>query len=130
MHNRTERQRSFSHQDSTKRSVTRKSSHRRIAMKKLSIAGVTFVIAAMLTAMPLSLKSSPEGALSLSFDSASARIGRPLTPVSVAGVHRRAHRRAYVGAAAVGAAAVGAAAAGAYYAPRPACGYYPYPPCY
>jgi hypothetical protein len=43
------------------------------------------------------------------------------------------------GAAAVGlgAAAVGAAAAGAYYhpyaypyAPPPACGYYPYPPCY
>jgi hypothetical protein len=32
------------------------------------------------------------------------------------------------GAAMVGAAAVGAAAAGAYY--RPACGYYPYPPCY
>lgn len=45
----------------------------------------------------------------------------------------------YAGAAAVGlgAAAVGAAAAGAYYhpyaypyAPPPACGYYPYPPCY
>jgi hypothetical protein len=42
-----------------------------------------------------------------------------------------------VGAAAVGAAALGAAAAGAYYAPgyyapryAPACGYYPYPPCY
>jgi hypothetical protein len=40
-----------------------------------------------------------------------------------------------VGAAAVGAAALGAAAAGAYYGPRyyapaPACGYYPYPPCY
>jgi hypothetical protein len=45
------------------------------------------------------------------------------------------------GAAAVGlgAAAVGAAAAGAYYhpygypyyaPPTPACGYYPYPPCY
>jgi hypothetical protein len=32
------------------------------------------------------------------------------------------------GAAVVGAAAVGAAAASAYY--RPACGYYPYPPCY
>jgi hypothetical protein len=47
---------------------------------------------------------------------------------------------AYAGAAAVGlgAAAVGAAAAGAYYhpyaypyaPPPPACGYYPYPPCY
>ncbi len=44
-----------------------------------------------------------------------------------------------VGAAAIGAAAAGAAAAGAYYhpyaypynaPPPPACGYYPYPPCY
>jgi hypothetical protein len=42
------------------------------------------------------------------------------------------YRGAAVGAAAVGAAAVGAAAAGAYYNPyyAPACGYYPYPPCY
>ena len=55
-------------------------------------------------------------------------IGRPLTPMSFAGVGRRtAYRGAYyAGAAAVGAAAVGAAASGAY-APR--CGYYPYPPC-
>jgi hypothetical protein len=39
---------------------------------------------------------------------------------------------AAVGAAAVGAAAVCAAAAGAHYNPyyAPACGYYPYPPCY
>jgi hypothetical protein len=58
-------------------------------------------------------------------------IGRPLTPMSFAGVARRtAYRGAYyAGAAAVGAAAVGAAAYGAY-APRPGCGYYPYPPCY
>ena len=36
---------------------------------------------------------------------AEARVGRPLTPVSVAGVNRRQNRRAYVaGAAAVGAA--------------------------
>ena len=63
-------------------------------------------------------------------------IGRPLTPFSYAGVARRtAYRGAYyAGAAAAGAAAVGAAA---YYHPyaypyayRPACGYYPYPPCY
>jgi hypothetical protein len=38
-------------------------------------------------------------------DTADARVGRPLTPGSVAGVNRRVHRRAYVGAAAVGAAA-------------------------
>jgi hypothetical protein len=36
-------------------------------------------------------------------------------------------RGAFYRGAAVGAAAIGAAAAGAY---RPACGYYPYPPCY
>lgn len=58
-------------------------------------------------------------------------IGRPFTPMSFAGVGRRTAFRGayYAGAAAVGAAAVGAAA---YYGPyaRPACGYYPYPPCY
>jgi hypothetical protein len=44
---------------------------------------------------------------------ADARIGRPLTPMSYAGVARRTTRRAaYVGA---GAAAAGAAAAGAAY---------------
>nr|WP_094193880.1 hypothetical protein [Bradyrhizobium viridifuturi] len=48
---------------------------------------------------------------SLSFDRAEARVGRPLTPVSAAGVARRTTRRAVVGGAAVGAAA-GAAAAG------------------
>jgi len=35
---------------------------------------------------------------------ADARIGRPLTPMSVAGVHRRHYRRAVVGAAAAGGA--------------------------
>lgn len=42
--------------------------------------------------------------------SAEARIGRPMTPMSYAGVARRTTRRAVVGGA-----AVGAAAAGAYY---------------
>lgn len=42
---------------------------------------------------------------SLSIESAQARIGRPGTPMSVAGVARRHTRRAVVGAAAVGAAA-------------------------
>jgi hypothetical protein len=72
-------------------------------------------------------------------------IGMPRTPLSYAGVARRtAYRGAfyhpyYGGEAAGGAAALGAAAAGAYYhpyaypyyaPPPPACGYYPYPPCY
>jgi hypothetical protein len=58
--------------------------------------------------------------------------GRPLTPLSFDGVARWTTYRGvyYVGAAAAGATAVGAAAAyGPSYA-RPACGYYPYPPCY
>ena len=37
--------------------------------------------------------------MTLSIDSADARVGRPLTPVSVAGVHRRAYRRAAYGTA-------------------------------
>jgi hypothetical protein len=52
---------------------------------------------------------SPSNGLSLSTESAQARVGRPLTPVSVAGVARRQTRRAVVGGAAVGAATVGAA---------------------
>jgi hypothetical protein len=59
-------------------------------------------------------------------------IGRPLTPLSYAGVARRtAYRGAYYAGAAT-AAAAGAAAAAAYYHPyyRPACGPYPLPPCY
>jgi hypothetical protein len=54
-------------------------------------------------------------------------IGLPRTPLSFAGVARRT---AFRGAWYAGAAAAGAAAAGAYYRPPPACGYYPYPPCY
>jgi hypothetical protein len=83
------------------------------------------VTAAFLTAAPLSPHYSPAKVLSVSLDRVEARVGRPLTPMSVAGVNRRAHRRAYYGAAAAGTAA----AYGAY-GYRRACGYYPYPPCY
>jgi hypothetical protein len=83
-------------------------------MKKLTPLGVT-ISAALLAAAPVSLHWAPAKTLSLSLDKADARVGRPLTPGSVAGVNRRVHRRAYYGAAA------GAAAA---------CGYAPYPPCY
>ena len=98
-------------------------------MKKLTLLGVV-LSAALLAAAPVSLHWLPAKTLSLSLDKAEARVGRPLTPGSVAGVNRRVHRRAYYGAAAVGAAAVGAAAVGAYHYSQPACGYYPYPPCY
>jgi hypothetical protein len=81
--------------------------------------------AALLTVAPMSARFSPATVLSVSLDSVQARVGRPLTPMSVAGVHRRVHRRAYYGAAAVG---VGAAATYGAYHRR--CGYHPYPPCY
>jgi hypothetical protein len=57
-------------------------------------------------------------------------IGRPFTPMSFAGVARRSAFRGAMYAGAAGAAAYGAAAYAAPYYPRPACGYYPYPPCY
>lgn len=68
---------------------------------------------ALLAAAPLSPHFSSAKAPSISLDSAEARVGRPLTPMSVAGVNRRVHRRAYYGAAA-DAAAVGVGAASAY----------------
>jgi hypothetical protein len=63
-------------------------------MKKLSAVGV--VLGAMvMCAAPVSIHWLPAQTLSLSVDKADARIGRPLTPGSVAGVNRRVHRRAY-----------------------------------
>ena len=57
-------------------------------------------------------------------------IGLPRTPLSFAGVARRtAFRGAMYAGAAYGAAAAYGAYPPPYYA-RPACGYYPYPPCY
>src|SRR5262249_42835170 len=64
-------------------------------MSKTVTLGTTALFACILCATPLSLRFSPEGKVSLSTDTASAVIGRPLTPMSVAGVHRRAERRAY-----------------------------------
>jgi hypothetical protein len=64
-------------------------------MKKISVIGATLLGAAMLCAAPISLHLSQDKGLSLSVDKARAVIGRPLTPGSVAGVHRRYERRAY-----------------------------------
>jgi hypothetical protein len=80
-------------------------------MTRISTALVRLSIGTMLGAaallwngqLPLDPQASP-------VSSAEARIGRPLTPMSYAGVARRTTRRAV----AVGAA--GAVAAGAYYA--------------
>jgi hypothetical protein len=62
-------------------------------MKKIGVIAATLLGAAVLCAAPISLHQSQ--GLSLSVDKAQARIGRPLTPGSVAGVHRRHHRRVY-----------------------------------
>jgi hypothetical protein len=62
-------------------------------MKKFSVLGI-IVGTALLTATPLSLQWSQKTVV-LSLDSADARVGRPLTATSVAGVNRRVHRRAY-----------------------------------
>src|SRR6516225_8704319 len=73
----------------------------------------TFAIAtsAFACATLLSFGWSEQSGVSLSVESAQARIGRPWTPLSVAGVARRHYRRAAVGAAVVGAGL----AANAYY---------------
>ena len=63
-------------------------------MPKYVTVGATALFAGILCATPVTLRSSPEGNVSLSLDSATAEIGRPLTATSVAGVNRRAHRRA------------------------------------
>ena len=84
--------------------------------------------AALLSAAPFSLRFSPENGVLLAMDTANAVLGRPLTPLSIAGVHRRAMRRASY------------AYGGGYYRYRPyghgygsysayrtnAYGYYPY----
>jgi hypothetical protein len=67
-------------------------------MKKATILGTIFG-AALLAAAPFSLQWSQK-TVTLSLDRADARLGRPLTPMSVAGVHRRAYRRAAYGTAA------------------------------
>ena len=62
-------------------------------MKKLSMIGI-LVGAAVLCAAPISLHQSQDKGVSFSVDKAQARIGRPLTPGSIAGVNRRHNRRA------------------------------------
>ena len=94
-------------------------------MKKLSALGLVVVTSGLLCSTPITVDWSSAKMPSLSIDTADARVGRPLTPMSVAGVNRRVHRRAYVGAA----AAAGAAGYGYYNYYNRRCGYSPYPPC-
>ena len=75
-------------------------------MMKWSSALGIITATALCCATPLSLHWSAANAPSLSVDTADARVGRPLSPGSVAGVNRRVNRR--------GAAAAGAVGAGIY----------------
>src|SRR6478672_5389614 len=85
---------------------------------------VVIATSAFACASLMSFSWSEQGGVSLSVESAQARVGRPLSPVSVAGVARRQTRRAVYGAGVVGA---GAYAAGGYYGgggPYAVGGYY------
>ena len=74
-------------------------------MRTIGIATSTLLCTAL-----LSFSWSEQRGVSLSIQSAQARVGRPLTPVSVAGVARRHNRRAAYGYGGYG---YGAAVAGA-----------------
>jgi hypothetical protein len=76
-----------------------------MSFRKIAIATTTLTCATL-----FSFDWSEQRGASLSIESAQARIGRPLTPVSVAGVARRNYRRAAYG---YGAGAVGAGVAAA-----------------
>lgn len=86
-------------------------------MTRITSTLIRFSIAAATGAMALSWSGSPpDSGLSL-VSSAEARVGRPLTPMSYAGVARRTTRRAV----AVGAVATGAAVVAAPVVVAPAC---------
>jgi len=63
-------------------------------MKRLVIIGSTFIGSTMLCVVPVSLQFSEQTVVSVAVDRADARVGRPATPGSVAGVARRTTRRA------------------------------------
>ena len=74
-------------------------------MKKVRLKRALLVAAVVVFGVSGSIDWSQSSGRSLSVESAQARVGRPLTPVSVAGVARRTTRRAVVGGAVVGGAA-------------------------
>ena len=91
-------------------------------MKKVRKAAIA--ISAFACAAIFSFDWSKQEGILMSVESVQARVGRPLTPLSVAGVARRQTRRAVYGAGIAGAAVVGTAAAVAA-APYYGSGYYP-----
>ena len=64
-------------------------------IKKFTVASSSFLVATL-----FSFHWSAQNGASLSVEKAEARVGRTLTPVSVAGVARRHYRRAAIGTAA------------------------------
>ena len=88
-------------------------------MKQMSIGKVVIATTTFACTALFSVGWSEQSGVSLSIESAHARIGRPYTPLSVAGVARRQYRRAGYGygygagllGAGVAAAAIGTAAA-------------------
>jgi len=78
-------------------------------MKKISIRRALLATATLTFGVLASVNWSPSEGPSLGVESAQARVGRPLSPVSVAGVARRTTRRAVVGGAVVGAGVAGCA---------------------
>lgn len=77
-----------------------------------NVTKVTLAVSAFACSALFSFGWSEQNGISLSVGSAQARVGRPLTPVSVAGVARRQYRRSVYGTGVVGAGVVGAAAIG------------------
>jgi hypothetical protein len=87
-------------------------------MKQMSLRTFAIATSAFACATLLSFSWSEQRGVSLSVESAQARVGRPLTPVSGAGVARRQNRRA-----AYRYDLVGAGVAAGYYGGYPG-GYY------
>ncbi len=67
-------------------------------MKSVSRKRAVLAAAVFVCGMLVSIQWPQGSAVTLSVDAAQARVGRPLTPVSAAGVARRTTRRAVVGA--------------------------------
>lgn len=91
------------------------SNQRRKLMTQMRLTRIAIAVSTFAGAAMLSFGWSEQRGVSLSVEEAQARVGRPLTPVSVAGVARRQNRRAAygygVGAGVAGAAAVATAGA-------------------
>ena len=63
-------------------------------MRIAALTGATVMGGLLLATLPVSIQWSAEKSFSISQDKAYAVVGRPATPGSVAGAHRRHSRRA------------------------------------